>query len=257
MILEADKLCFSYKDRPVLHDVSLCCASGTVLGILGPNGSGKSTLVKCLQHILPPAEGRVVLDGHNLGHMTLKKRALAISYIPQSLIPAPGLSVYEAILLGRVPRFRWRPRSVDYQRVDEIIAELGITKLTNRFVASLSGGERQKVLIARSLCRDTSVLVFDEMTNNLDLKHQIEILDLIHRKTKEQELITVLVLHDLNLASLYCDSVLLLEDGRCRATGHPRDVLNQEQLQSTYGIRPLIISHQEHVYVLPRKQVVI
>ncbi len=253
MSLEVNQLCFSYGSTTVLNRISFDCQRAEVFGILGANGAGKSTLLKCMLRILTATSGDVKLDGQDLALMPHRDRARAMSYIPQSLIAAPGLSVFQAVLLGRVPRFRWRPQAEDLSRVEETLRELGIESLSERIVTSLSGGERQKVLIARSLCRDTPVLLFDEMTNSLDLKHQIEILDHLHRKTKEQGLISVLILHDLNLASLYCDRVLLLKGGRCGAVGTPHEVLSEQQLDATYGIRPLVLSHNEELYVLPRK----
>lgn len=253
MSLEVDQLCFSYGSTTVLNRISFDCQRAEVFGILGANGAGKSTLLKCMLRILTATSGDVKLDGQDLALMSHRDRARAMSYIPQSLIAAPGLSVFQAVLLGRVPRFRWRPQTEDLSRVEETLRELGIESLSERIVTSLSGGERQKVLIARSLCMDTPVLLFDEMTNSLDLRHQIEILDHLHRRTKEQGLISVLILHDLNLASLYCDRVLLLKAGRCRAVGTPQEVLSEQQLDATYGIRPLVLSHNEELYVLPRK----
>ncbi len=254
MSLRVENLGFFYGTRRALETINFQVAPGETVGIVGPNGAGKSTLLKCLNRLLEPSLGQVMLNDEDVSALTPRQRAQRMSYIPQNLIPSPGLSVYHAVLHGRFPFFRWQPRRQDHDRVRDTLDDLGLTSLSRRPLLSLSGGERQRVLIARALCQEAQVVLFDEMTNNLDVRHQVESLSILQARVQERQLIALLVLHDLNLASLYCDRVLLLANGLATAVGTPQEVFPSAQLELAYQLKPLTYRHEETMYVLPRKQ---
>jgi iron complex transport system ATP-binding protein len=236
MRLELKNISFNYKDMSVLRDINIGVDESELLGIVGPNGSGKSTLLKCINTILKP-EGQILLDEIDLKRMGLNEIARIIGYVPQAIHSYSfPTTVFDVVLLGRRPYLSWSVGSKDLEVVSDILSLMRLDDLGMRNFNELSGGERQKVLIARALAQDPKILLLDEPTSNLDLKHQLEIMELVRRLAKERNLIVILVSHDLNLASRYCDRLVLLSAGRIYATGKPREVLIDENIQRVYGI---------------------
>lgn len=237
MSLTARDLTFAYNSRPVLDRVSLRLRPGRLTGLIGPNGSGKSTLLRCLDRILKPRQGSLLIEGQELDGLTSRELARRIAYVPQSGAPLTAATVAEAVLLGRRPHLGFRVSGPDRAKADEALAALGLTGLADRYFDELSGGEKQKVLLARALAQETPVLLLDEPTSNLDLRHQLEVLDLLTGLARSRNLCLAVTLHDLNLAARYGDELVLLDQGQVAADGSPAEVLTPDNLARVYGVR--------------------
>lgn len=232
-MIEAIGIGHSYRGAPALRDVSLTIADGEVLGLVGPNGSGKSTLVRAIAGTLRPRAGAVLIDSRPAEAMTPRERARRIAVVVQEPAGELPMSVTEAVLVGRLPRRGWLEGGAAHlPAVRAALVEVDATHLADRDVASLSGGERQRVLVARALAQDTDHLLMDEPTNHLDTHYQHELLGLIRRL----RLTTMVVLHDLNLASRYCDRIVVLDAGRVVARGTPREALRPDLVEQVYRI---------------------
>lgn len=236
---------FRYRTDWILSQVNLSVEDGSFIGLIGPNGSGKTTLLKILSGLLSPQIGNVILQGRNLALWPQQERARSVAFVPQEshfLYPYTVLSV---VLLGRAPYTSWLGFD---QPQDVVIAQralhrVGLQHLAERTIQSLSGGERQMVLIARALAQHPKVLLLDEPTAFLDLSHQVEIYDILRHLNKTEGLTIVSVSHDLNLAAQYCDSLILIKEGRIKAAGDPSAILSEELIQQVYGCRTLIDRH--------------
>ena len=246
--MQAQSLDLSYQPDgpPVLRGFSLAIRPGVFLGIVGPNGSGKSTLLHALSRSLRPARGVVLLDGSDL-YTALKARDAAqrVAVMPQETAISLDFTVREVVRMGRSPHLPRRPFAAETEADEQIVAEalqsVGLTELAERAVPTLSGGERQRVLLARALAQQPEVLLLDEPTSHLDLRHQSEALalahSLAHPKTKTQGKAVLAVLHDVNLAAAWCDEIVLLSEGRIAAQGTPAEALTTETLHRVYGTR--------------------
>ncbi|MDO9082722.1 MAG: ABC transporter ATP-binding protein [Humidesulfovibrio sp.] len=234
-MLRARDLHFSYPDRPVLSGVSLTLAPGEVLAVLGPNGAGKSTLLRCLAGTLSPL-GRVELGGRVLADIPPRERAQLMAFVPQHIPARLPLTIFEAVLMGRRPYLSWRPRPEDLDAVWEALDMLGLTELAGREFGEISGGQRQKVALARALAQQSRLLVMDEPTSSLDLRHQMEVMALLCALAEEQDTGVVLAVHDLNLAARFAHRVLLMHRGRVFADGPPEDVLTEDSIRTVYGV---------------------
>lgn len=235
---------------PVLKNVSLTIESGEVLGILGPNGSGKSTLLKILMRILVPQQGTVEWFGQSHGAFSQADIARHVAFVPQETQQAFPFTINEMVLMGRYPHHNrtwglgWegsRDRAVAMQAM----RDLDVSHLGTRLITNVSGGERQRAVIARALAQEPEVLLLDEPTAFLDLHHQLDIARIIRRLNRERGLTVVLVSHDLNLASQYCDRLLLLREGEIVTMGSPEEVLAGESLEQVYGCSVLVDRHPQ------------
>jgi iron complex transport system ATP-binding protein len=253
-MLDACGISFAYHERLVLNDISLSLKGGEFLGFLGPNGSGKSTFLKNLLGFLAPSRGRIVFSGVELSRLERSRR---LAFVPQNARPPASLSVQDLVLMGRLPhiRDRWAGYGkADTQKVAETLKVLGIDGMAERDVTSLSGGEMQKVIIGRCLVQEGDILLLDEATQGLDLNHTIEIMELMRKKANDEGKTIVAVLHDLNLASQYCDRIVLLKNGRLRYQGSPREILTEEVVEEIYGIRAAVKTDEYgRPFVLPRR----
>jgi len=234
-MLRARDLHFSYPDRPVLCGVSLDLAPGEVLAVLGPNGAGKSTLLRCLAGALSPL-GRVEFSGRQLSDIPPRERAQLLAFVPQHVPPRLPLTVFEAVLMGRRPYLSWRPRPVDLDAVWNALDQLGLTELAGREFGEISGGQRQKVSLARALAQQSRLLIMDEPTSSLDLRHQLEVMALLCALAKMQNTGVVLAVHDLNLAARFAHRTLLMHRGQVFADGPPEDVLSEDSIRTVYGV---------------------
>jgi iron complex transport system ATP-binding protein len=256
MSLSAESISFAYHERIILNDISLSLKPGEFLGFLGPNGSGKSTFLKNLLGFLKPSRGRIVFSGTSAVPTRLE-RSRRLAFVPQNSLPPAALSVRELVLMGRLPhiRDRWSGYGkTDRQKVEETLGVLGILDMAERDVMSLSGGEMQKVIIGRCLVQEGDILLLDEATSGLDLNHTIEIMELMREKADREGKTIVAVLHDLNLASQYCDRIVLLKNGRLRYQGRPREILTEEVVEEIYGIRAVVKADEcGRPFVLPRR----
>ena len=247
-MLTAISLDVAYGDKSVLHEINLSLARGELLGVIGPNGSGKTTLIRCLSGVLKPTIGSVTLEGKNLQVFSDQERARRIAVVPQSAQLPPAFTVLESVALGRTPHLSWLGRlgARDLEIVQHAMQSCEVAQFSDRRITELSGGEQQRVLLARALAQDCPVLLLDEPTAHLDLHHQVALLNLVRRMAREQNLAVLVAIHDLNLASLYADRLILLIDGRVRASGSPSEVLTTETLQNAYQIPLQVHANPQH-----------
>jgi iron complex transport system ATP-binding protein len=270
LLLAAEAIDFSYGEQRVLSGTTLALHEGELVALLGPNGSGKTTLLKLLCGILSPRTGRTMWAGQNI--RTAKRRTLAqhIALVPQELNVPFAFTVGEIVGLGRTPHIRplFGESSRDRQAIALALDLTETRALADRYFGDLSGGERQRVVIAMALAqlsgalldtrdsRPRPILLLDEPTVHLDINHQVEILELIQRLNRERGLTVLATMHDLNLASLYFDRVILLNDGRIAADGAPQQVLSKEWVERVFRTDVMVQPHPTqkdtpHVVLLP------
>jgi iron complex transport system ATP-binding protein len=249
MILSVNKISFRYNSRPVLRDVSFEVASGQILGVLGVNGAGKSTLLKCINRILRPHDGVVFLDGTDL--LKLKRDAVArrIGYVPQRC-SEEQVSVFDAVLLGRRPHIKWTATDRDVRVVERLLKVMGLEECALRPLSTLSGGEAQKVIIARALAQEPKVLLLDEPTSNLDLRNQLEVMNLVATVVREEGVAAVVAIHDLNLALRFADLFLILKDGLIYAKGFKED-LTPKVIEEVYGVHSILSVVEGFPIIIP------
>ncbi len=234
MLLTVRNLDFSYGDKKVLNDISFSLDHGELLAILGPNGSGKTTLLKCMNAISRPRRGSVLVAEQNVLTMRANQIALAIGYVPQQ-VDGAQLAVFDAVLLGRKPYIRWRPSEDDLKIVDAALKRLGLDHLVLQRIDRLSGGELQKVAIARALVQEPQLLLLDEPTSALDLKSQFEVLNMVRSVVDGHKIGAVMTMHDLNTALRYADKVLFLKHGHVRALCETVQV-SADMIEDVYGV---------------------
>lgn len=232
MKIEAQALTVRYRALRAVDRIDLVAVPGEILGVVGPNGSGKSTLLKAIAGLVP-VEGSLLFDGK-------PGRPRAIGYMPQDIAPRTALTVVEVVLLGRLGRLGFRVGREDLDAVGAVLEELGITALAPRYIGELSGGQRQLVFLAQALAASPSVLLLDEPISALDLRHQLEVLELLRRVTHGRGTATIAVLHDLNAAAGFADMLALLDRGCLRRHGAPADVLDVDALREVYGVHAVI-----------------
>jgi iron complex transport system ATP-binding protein len=252
MILRVDGVSFAYPSAPVLNDVSFDVEAHEVVAVLGPNGSGKTTLLRCVNRILKPARGSVFVGGRDLSKAAPRQIAREIAYVAQRSEPA-RITAFDAVLLGRKPYFGFGASADDMARTYEVIALLGLEDLALRTIDQMSGGEYQKVCIARALVQEPTVMLLDEPTSSLDLRNQLEILSLLRRIVTERRMCAVIAIHDLNTAFRFCDSFLFLKDGTIHA-GFGRSQIAPEIIEHIYGVRVSVHWHDDRPYVVPDEQ---
>ncbi len=234
--------------KPVLANVDLQVGAGEMLALIGPNGSGKTTLLRVASGGLQPSAGSAMLDGRDLIALSARERARHIAVVPQDGPIPSGLFVREMVSLGRTPysRLLLGPTLQDRQAVAWALEAAGVEDLAERFVDELSGGERQRVILARALAQQARVLLLDEPTANLDLHHQVAMLELVRGLSREHGLAVLTAVHDLQLAALYCDRVALLSAGQLVSQGSPETVLTAPLLLEAFGQRVVLSAHPTH-----------
>ncbi len=257
MKIEVSCLSFSFNTHKVLKDVSLSVEEGEFLGLMGPNGSGKTTLLRCIMNYLPSEAKAILVDMRPLHTLSPKELAKTFAVVPQSSATDFPFTVYDIVMMGRIPHIKSR-LAVESREDDAIVREaMELTntwQFANRLFSELSGGERQRVIVARAIAQRPKALLLDEPTVYLDISGQIEIMELIKKLNKEKGLTMIAVLHDVNLAARYCDRIALLNEGRLRAVGTPREVLTPEAMQSVYGVDVVVRKDpfSGSVYVMPK-----
>ena len=250
MVVSVKNVSFSYGKLQVLRSVTMNAKEGEIVCLLGPNGAGKSTLLKCILGALRPQRGRITIDGEDISNLDPIELAKLIGYVPQAIERTFPLTVFEAILIGRLPHLSWTPKPSDLEAVRHAMRLLGIENLAWKHLSELSGGQRQKVLLAMALAKEPSILLLDEPTSNLNLNSQHEVMDVI-RDVVEDGKTAIVALHDLNLALRYADEVIIMKDGKVLANGKPTEVLNERIIESVYGVKAIIKNESRLRYVIP------
>jgi iron complex transport system ATP-binding protein len=240
--LSVRNVSFQYSSAPVLSDVSMEAKDGEIIGILGPNGSGKTTLLKCLNRSLKPQGGTVLIDDKDHRDLSRREIATKIGVVPQGANINFPFSALDIVMMGRTPelkRFESETKR-DIEIVKEAMVMTNIEHLANRPMDQISGGERQRVIIARALAQKPRILLLDEPTLHLDVNHQLDILELITGLARKEKLVVIIVTHDLALAARYCDKVILMQGGQIRAAGDVTDVLTTENMRKVFSIEATI-----------------
>lgn len=246
--LQLSEVAVGYPTRVVLEGVSLQVPRGEVFAIVGPNGVGKSTLIKASSGVLPMISGDIRIKGQTVAGMAPNRRAQLIGVVPQATHVPPAFSALQVVLMGRTPYLSWLEPEGEADRVlaEEVMSLTGTSELAERPMGELSGGEAQRVLIARALAQSPAVLLLDEPTAHLDLRHQDETLRLIQILSREQGLSVLIALHDLNLVARFADRVALLSNGTIKKQGDPQQVLTPGDLAEAYGLKIHVMDHPIH-----------
>ena len=249
---------FSYGlgEENLLDGINLNIEKGKFIGILGPNGCGKSTLLKVILKYLNPKEGIIKIENKELKEYTQSELAEILSFVPQKSSLTMPLTVEDVVYMGRVPymKNKWTGFDrEDREKVEKIMQMLKIDKFKSRVIFSLSGGEFQRVLLARALAQNTNIMLLDETTSALDMNYALEIMRLTSYFVQNESLTAVMVLHDLNLASMYCDSIILLKNGKIAYEGTPKELFRPEILEEIYGFNCEVIENNGFSYVIPNK----
>ncbi|WP_339068857.1 ABC transporter ATP-binding protein [Fusobacterium animalis] len=254
-IINIEKLNYSYGKKEVLKELSLDIDENKLTGIIGPNGCGKSTLAKnIIKYINGKFESFKIMDT-DIRELSHKKIAQLISYIPQKSTIISNISVFDYVLLGRFPLLKnsWDNYSEkDYEIVENNINLLNIKELRDRNVETLSGGELQKALLARALAQEAKILLLDEPTSALDLNNAVEFMKILKNISIKKEMSVVIIIHDLNLASLFCDSLIILKDGKFIEKGSPKEVINEKNIKSVYNLDcKVCYNENDKPYIIP------
>lgn len=246
-MLSINQLRVAYGSHVVLRELNLVLDRGEVLGLIGPNGAGKTTLIRSVSGTLTYS-GSIQVEGRELRSIRENKRALQMAVVPQSAQLPHAFTVWECVALGRTPHLNWLGSlgKNDRAKVEWALQVSEIAELKDRRAGEISGGEQQRVLLARALAQDCPILLLDEPTAHLDLHHQVALLSLVARMAREQKLAVLVAMHDLNLAALYADRLALLVDGQIRASGTPAQVLTSENLQSAYQVPLSVLPNPQH-----------
>ena len=250
-MLKVERITYAYRRAggAALENVGFDLPAGHCIAVLGNNGAGKSTLLKCIDRIHPVQDGVVIVDGKDVFSMGARVMAHHLAYVPQNAGTA-DLTVFDAVLLGRRPYVRWDVTAEDREIAADVLHRMGLDGYWLRKVSELSGGEAQKVAIARALAQRPRVLLLDEPTSNLDLKNQHEVLRVVAEIARADRICAVIILHDLNLAGRYCDRFLFLKDARVFRCGGP-EVLTEETIEAVYGIRVKLLDCDGVPVVVP------
>jgi iron complex transport system ATP-binding protein len=246
-IIKIDDIHVYYDSLKVLEGVSIEISEGDIVSILGPNGSGKTALLKTLDTILKPYKGSIYIDMKNILNIPRRELAKIIGYVPQTIAFYPGLKVIDFVVTGRRPYIEFSPTRKDFEIIYKVLNEVDIEHLADRYLSQLSGGELQRVLIARALAAQPRILLLDEPTSNLDIKYQIEVLELIKRLSRGNNATVVMALHDLTQAYRYSDKVILLKNGKIFSMGRPEDVLTPKNIEMVYGVKVTVLSSEKAV----------
>ena len=249
MTLEIRNLVQGYGQRTVLDGVDLDIERGEIVSVLGPNGSGKSTLIKTVCNVIRPRSGTVTADGIDLSSAGPKVFSRTIGYVPQKYVPSDYMQVFNAVLIGRAPYMSWSYSKDDLKAASDAIQAMGLSDLVRSYTNDLSGGQVQKVIIARALAQDPGYYILDEPTSALDLRNQMETLRTVRNIVSSRNAGALIALHDLNLAMRFSDRVLMFRDGGRYAFGSPTDVITEKSIRDVYGVESEIVEGRGGTYV--------
>jgi len=250
-MLKISDLFFDYGSTKVLEGIEARVERRRILGVLGPNGAGKTTLLKCILQILKPARGSILIEDRDTNRMPRKELAKHLGYVPQNMTAKFPMTVFEMVLTGRKPYLSWRPSEHDLRITANILQEMNIEDLAMRDVGELSGGQAQKVLLARALAQEPSYLLLDEPTSNLDLRHQLEVLGMITTLVKSKGIGAMMAMHDLNLAARFSDTILILKEGKVFSMGRPSEVITAKNIREVYGVEVIVRWDNGYPHIQP------
>lgn len=242
VLLKINNVSAGYYKEDVVKDISLDINQGDFMGIIGPNGSGKTTLLRLATRVLRPRKGRIYLRGEDIFQMDLKEFCRNIAFVSQDVATNFSFTVMEVVLMGRIPhlkRLQFETKK-DIKITEEVLSVSDTLNLKEKMMDELSAGERQRVIIARALAQEPILLFLDEPTSHLDIGHQIQILDLLKRLNRQNNLTIAMVLHDLNLSSAYCNRIVLLDNGSIFREGNPEQVLTYQNIEAVYKTLVLV-----------------
>ncbi len=249
MKIDVEQLCVQFGDTKILKGVDLNVGDREFIGIIGPNGSGKSTLLKCIYRVLEPNAGLIELDGKKLKDYAVKESAKKVAVVAQHNYYNFEFSVQEVVMMGRAPHKRTleRDNAEDYRLVHEALKKVNMEDFENRSFSTLSGGEQQRIILARALTQQTPCLILDEPTNHLDIKYQLQLMDIV----KSLDLTVISAIHDLTIAAMYCDRLFVMKDGHIVGFGTPEEMLTQERIKEIYEVDAEVIKDsQGHLHIL-------
>ena len=255
MRIKIDGMEFGYSSVPVLKDIVLDLEGPQFVTIIGPNGVGKSTLIHCMNKVLKPSKGTVLVNDQDVSDMKLKDIAKIIGYVPYTSSDTFPLSVVDTVLMGRSPHTGWKPKEADLNIVYNVLKLLDIDDLAMRPFNELSAGQHQRVTLARGLAQDPQILLLDEPTSNLDIRHQLEVTRLLRDLSRTQDLLVVMISHDINISAKFSDRMILLKGGTIFATGTPDEVITEENIREAYGVESEVIRYEGHPHVILKEPV--
>lgn len=245
MKIEVQNLTAGYGDHTILKGINLTLEGPGLTCVIGPNGVGKSTLIKCLNKLLTPQSGKVLINDRDVTEMSRKEVAKVISYVPVQMEDLFAMPVFDTVLIGRSNKSKWRTTKEDIMKVNKVLEVLDLAEFTDRPINELSAGQLQTVAIARGIVQETDILILDEPTSNLDIRHQIFITSLMHQIAVMNGIMIIMISHNLNIASMFADNVVLMAPpGIVRQTGSATDVITQKNISEVYNVGCEIIEHQ-------------
>lgn len=251
MSILINDIVFSYGKNKVLYGVSFDVNDGEVVSIIGPNGSGKSTLIKCIDGIFKCDSGNVCIDSKNTVNITPREIAKIMAYVPQSSTEVFAQKVSDIVMMGRRPHIEWSVKKDDINKVEKIMEYMDITDIAGSYLDELSGGQKQKVLIARALAQEPKILLLDEPTSSLDIKHQLEVLEIVKKISRKSKTSVIMIIHDLNMAYRFSDKLVLLKDGSVFAYGAPDDVITKDNISNVYDVDVSMVNTDVGPCIIP------
>lgn len=247
-----DGIDFAYSGEELtLKGVTLDIRNPQLISVIGPNGVGKSTLIHCMNKILSPTRGTVLVDDENIDRIKVKELAKKIGYVPYSSSDTFPLTVVDTILMGRHPHSTWKNNlHEDMAVVKEVLEMMDITPLAMRPFNELSAGQHQRVMLARGLAQEPEILLLDEPTANLDIRHQMEVIRLLKKLSVSKRIVVIMISHDLNLAAQYSDNIIMMAEGSIYAVGTPQDIITRDNIRHVYGVDAELVKHKGRPHMI-------